>query len=171
MRRQLIGLLMALAATPALAQAPPETRARCMAPDPEAKIAGCTAVIVSGLENASNLAVAYSNRSDAEEVLGLHDRAIADATTAIQLNPSRAAAYNARAWAYHGKGEDAEGLPDAEKAVQLAPGDPYILETRAEIYERLGRRDAALVDYRASAAIAPGLKEAQDGLRRLGAGS
>jgi tetratricopeptide (TPR) repeat protein len=142
-----------------------------MDPDPDTKIAGCTAVIASGLENASNLAVAYANRSDAEELKGLHDQAIEDASMAIRLNPDRAAAYNARAWARHGKGEDAIGLADAEKAVQLAPNDPYILETRAEIYERLGRRDDALEDYRASLAIAPGLKEARDGLKRLSSGT
>jgi tetratricopeptide (TPR) repeat protein len=168
MLRLLMVFVLMATASPAWAQTQDDGRARCMNPNPDTKIAGCTAVILSGQETAANLAVAYSNRSDAYEAKGLHDLAIADASTAIGLSPSHAAAFNARAWAYHGKGDDARGLPDAQKAVELAPNDAYVLETRAEIYEKLGQREKAIADYRTALAIDPDLREAQDGLRRLG---
>jgi Tfp pilus assembly protein PilF len=84
------------------------------------------------------------------------------------LNPQYSDAYNSRAWTYHVKGEDAKGLPDAEKAVALAPKDANSIETRAEIYEKLGQRDKALADFRVALKLAPAMKEARDGVKRLG---
>jgi tetratricopeptide (TPR) repeat protein len=156
-----------VSAPPASAQSLTAARQRCVNPEPEIKIVGCTEIILSDKETPQNLAVAYSNRAAGYDALGRHDRAVADADKAVALNPDYADAYNERAWARHGEGHDAEALPDAEKAVALAPDDPYSLETRAEIYEKLGRKADAISDYRAALKLSPGLKPAVDGLRRV----
>jgi tetratricopeptide (TPR) repeat protein len=168
MFRLALVLGLSLAAASASAQDLQHSRARCMNPDLEIKIEGCSSVILSGQESPANLAVAYSNRAAAYDAKGQHDQAIADAAKAIALHPGYADAYNERAWAYHGKGQDALGLPDAEQAVALAPTDAFSLETRAEIHERLGDRAGAIADYRAALTLAPGLEPARDGLKRLG---
>jgi hypothetical protein len=50
-------------------------------------IGGCTAVIQSGKETRSALAMAYNNRGVAYRAKGEGDRAIADFNKAIELNP------------------------------------------------------------------------------------
>jgi tetratricopeptide (TPR) repeat protein len=59
-------------------------------------ISGCTAVIQSGRETASNLATAFSNRGSAYGDKGQHDRAVQDFDQVIQLDPSNAG--RRRAW-------------------------------------------------------------------------
>jgi len=179
MRRIIYGLALALTALPARAQAPQQAplaegdlcaglRSGVIAPT-DARIGNCTKLIESGRLSNANLAITYSNRGLAYEAKGLVDKAIADHTKAIALNPDYAAAYNNRAWDYHLQGQDAKGLPDAEKAVALAPNNAAIIETRAEIHEKLGPRDQAIADYRAALKLDLAMKAARDGLKRLGA--
>jgi TonB family protein len=122
----------------------------------------------------------YLDRAMSYQAKGFLDQAIADYTTVITLSaqtvarhpnfvPPLAKAYNGLAWGYHSMGEDVLALPYAEKAVLAAPQDANAVETRAEVYERLGRRDDAVASYRAALKLQPNMREAQDGLRRLGA--
>ena len=112
---------------------------------------------------------ALTNRGNTYGAKGLYDQAIADFTKVIQLKPDDAIAYNNRAANYHLAGQDSKGLLDANRAVALAPKLPGVTETRAQIYEKLGQRDKAMADYRQSLSLDPGRKNAQDGLKRLGA--
>jgi len=66
---------------------------RCLAPDPDLKISGCTAVIQSGHETQQNLAIAFYNRGNAYVRKGQNDRAIQDYDQAIRLNPNFADAF------------------------------------------------------------------------------
>lgn len=170
MRCLLIGVSMVLVASPSLAQTKDESL--CMSRDREVQIGGCTALIQSGQESPTGLAVAYSNRGTAYADEGLYEKAIADLTKAIALVPNDPTAYNGRAWAWHLKGDDAKGLPDVEKAIALSPNDADSYETRAEIYEKLGRRTSAIADYRTTLKFAaPGSEARRDariGLKRLG---
>ena len=111
----------------------------------------------------------YYHRGSAYTYKRLYDLAIADYTKAIALKPDDGNYYASRALAYHFKGEDAQGLPDADKAVALLPKYDNVIENRAEIYEKLDRRDDAIADYRAALALNPNDKDAQAGLKRLGA--
>jgi hypothetical protein len=89
---------------------------------------------------------------------------------APQTHPAQAAsALNSIAWAYHVAGKDAQGLPEAERSLALDPTNANVLETRAEIRERLGQREGAIADYRAALLRRPDMKDAKDGLARLGA--
>ncbi len=155
MWRLLIGLALALIALPPQ-HAWAQDRGPCWYSNasPDLVIAGCTDLIKSGRspsgpENTFEISSDYAQRGDAYEKKHLYDRAIADYTQAIALEPNFDNYYNSRAWAYHLKGEDTKGLPDAQKAVVLSPIADNI-ETRAEIYEKLGQRDKAIADYRAA---------------------
>src|SRR5258708_31589841 len=56
-------------------------------------IEACTEIIQSGRETKQNLAVAYIGRGTAYGDKGDYDRAIADFTKAIELDPKSAVAY------------------------------------------------------------------------------
>ena len=167
MRRILIGLVLLLAAAPAWAQSNRDICGSGSA-NPDQSIAACTALIQSGQESISNLAIDFYDRGNAYGAKGNNVQEIADQTQAITLNPGYASAYNNRAWAYHLNGEDAKGLPDANKGIELAPTANHF-ETRAEIYEKLGLSANAITDYRASLKIEPNKADSLAGLKRLGA--
>ncbi|HEY3888817.1 MAG TPA: hypothetical protein VGL73_09605, partial [Caulobacteraceae bacterium] len=63
MRGAFIGLILAFIALPAWAQTRDESMAQCVGADPDAAVAGCTALIQSGQETTTPLAVAYNNRA------------------------------------------------------------------------------------------------------------
>ena len=91
MRRISIALCMMLFAAPALAQTQ-QQRDWCQDPvngvTADQTIEGCTALIQSGRETASDLAgYDYLNRGHAYEGKGLHDLAIADENEARSMTP------------------------------------------------------------------------------------
>src|SRR6476659_4167910 len=71
----------------------------------EIAIAACTAVINSGKESQNALAIADFNRGQSYDSKGDKDRAIADYSKAIDLNPRDSNYYNNRGVAYRGKGD------------------------------------------------------------------
>jgi Tfp pilus assembly protein PilF len=115
MRGLLIGLALALAAPPTLAQTRQEEqrlqerlqqqREWCLAPGPTngQAIEGCTALIESARETSASKAVAYHHRGFAYEREGWLAQAIADYTTAIALEPDNAGPYDNRGAAYEKK--------------------------------------------------------------------
>jgi lipoprotein NlpI len=88
---------------------------------PDVQIAGCTAVIRSDRETAADRARAYHLRGVAYRDKGDLDRAIADFSEAIGLNPLLASAYHDRGVAYRAKGDHGRAIADDERAVQLDP--------------------------------------------------
>src|SRR3979409_1406992 len=75
---------------PAALRAQSEERSRCLARggvSPEQKLNSCTAVIESGQETPQGLVAAFNNRGNANLSSQSHDRAIADYTEAIRLDP------------------------------------------------------------------------------------
>ena len=81
----------------------------------------CTAIIQSGKETLANLALAYNNRGMTYNGTGEYDRAIADYSEAIRLNPKDPAAYNNRGNAYSRKGEYDRAIADLNEAIRLDP--------------------------------------------------
>jgi tetratricopeptide (TPR) repeat protein len=77
--------------------------------------------------------------------------------------------YYNRGVAYAGKGLYDQAIADYTKAIELKPDDAEAHYNRGLEYEKLGQRDEAIADYRQAISLEPGMKEAQDGLKRLGA--
>jgi tetratricopeptide (TPR) repeat protein len=115
-----------------------------------------------------NLAGAYNRRGLAYFAKGLRDQAIADYTKTIELKPDYAEAYFSRGNAYRGKKLDDQAIADYPKPIGLKPDYAYAYYHPGLEYEKLGQRDNAIADYRQALSLDPGMKEAQDGLKRLG---
>ena len=110
-------------------------------PSPDLMIDGCTAVIQSGPR-----AWAFNNRGSAYGRKGDYDRAIADSTEAIRLDPKDAHAYNNRGHAYYGKGDYDRAIGDYTEAIRLDPKDAKVFENRGVAYNLKGDFDRAIAD-------------------------
>ncbi len=90
--------------------------------DLERKIRGCTQIIERGTrESLENRASAYINRGVAYTKKGEVDRAIADYTKAIALDPDDAEAYYNRGVVYGRKGDKEREIADFRKALEINP--------------------------------------------------
>jgi tetratricopeptide (TPR) repeat protein len=84
-----------------------------------------------------------------------YDRAIADFSTLIELNPKRADAFDRRALAHLGMRFSDRALKDATEALALEPNNVVFLNNRAAIYIRKGQYDNAIKDLTAALTIEP----------------
>ncbi len=104
--------------------------------------------------------IAYYDKKD-------WDRAIADYTEAIRLDPRNAEALNNRAWTKYIAGRPSDALTDADAALRIARDKAYIWDTRGHINEALGQKQSAISDYRKAIELDPNLKSSRDNLERL----
>src|ERR1700722_7554764 len=118
MRTIFIAMVFALSALPAWAQSKGDFEAKCLGPDAEAAIAGCTALIQGNLESGLNLSVTYYDRGSAYLRKGFLDEAIADFSKAVAVKPIPQA-YNSRGLAYHRKGLYDKAVADFSQAIAL----------------------------------------------------
>jgi tetratricopeptide (TPR) repeat protein len=96
--------------------------------DPDRGIPACTRIIESGGEIERYRAIAYSNRAGVYMSNGDNDRAIADASEAIRLDPKSMPAYFSRGRAnlYSGEAPCPRRLPiSTNQASMLNPKDAY----------------------------------------------
>ena len=84
------------------------------------------------------------------------------------LDPANAKYYVLRSAAYLRIGKPEGALEDAQRAVELDRRLPMAYAARASAVEALNRRDEAITDFRAALALAPAMREAREGLGRLG---
>jgi Flp pilus assembly protein TadD len=96
------------------------------------------------------------------------DTAIAHFTKAIEVKPDDAVAYRNRGIAYGEKDLHDQAIADFTMAIELKPDDASAYNNRGIAYENLRQRDKAIADYRQALSLEPGMKEAQEGLKRLG---
>jgi tetratricopeptide (TPR) repeat protein len=122
----------------------------CNSPDPERRIAGCTALIDAPGTLPGERANAYYLRGLAYSRLGQHQRSIPDFDAAIRIVPSSALALNSRANAWLKLGQPSQGVADIELALALEPRDPIVNATRGEIGQALGDRELAMRHHEAA---------------------
>jgi tetratricopeptide (TPR) repeat protein len=84
-------------------------------------ISGCTAIIQSGEQSPRNLSTAFNNRGNAYYVKKDYDRAIADFSEAIRIDPKFAVAFYNRSAAYRDKGDGERSIDDYIQAIRLDP--------------------------------------------------
>lgn len=93
--------------------------------DPDLRVRSCSARIQSGQETKKNLALAHFNRGNAYGAKGDQDRAIADYTEAIRLDPKDDRSYALRGRLYLYRGKFSNALADFNQASELDPQDAY----------------------------------------------
>lgn len=89
---------------------------------------------------------ALGQRADAQLQLRRPERAVADLSEAIRLQPTDPALFGARAESYKRMGQFARAYADGERAVALAPDAPRPYLLRGQIALELGRPDQAQAD-------------------------
>jgi tetratricopeptide (TPR) repeat protein len=104
----------------------PNDRVDCFSNDVDRIIRGCTEVI-NGRPDLSQrliLPVVYHRRGTAYASKKEYDRAIADYTKAIEIDPQHVGAYNDRGIAYTNKGDYENAIADVTRAVELTRAKP-----------------------------------------------
>ncbi len=80
-----------------------------------------TKAIASGKLSPGYLGIVYNNRGNAWDGKGDYDRAIADYTKAIEIDPKYANAYYSRGIAWGKKGNSDRAIADYTKAIEIDP--------------------------------------------------
>jgi Tfp pilus assembly protein PilF len=92
--------------------------------DLDLTIRACTEIIDRGKrESQQSKARAYTNRGIAYDLKGDLDRAIADYTKAIAIDPNTAKAYTNRGISYAKKGQVDRAMADFRKALEIDPSN------------------------------------------------
>jgi serine/threonine protein kinase/tetratricopeptide (TPR) repeat protein len=89
----------------------------------------------------------YYKRGASYAEKGEYDKAIADLTEAIQLDPKVAGAYNRRGFCYFAKHEYDKAIADCSEAIRLDPQDADNYSLRATAYQKKHEYNLALKDY------------------------
>ncbi|MBO0712076.1 MAG: tetratricopeptide repeat protein [Acetobacteraceae bacterium] len=159
---------------------------------PDLRISGCTNVIQSGRESARRMAIAFNNRRNAYCAEKDDDKAIVDATRAIELDPQYGLAYAVCGRADRQKGDTDGALESCEqalkydannprtlndlgnanhakkdygRAIAADPAYPYAYNNRGVGHDEKGAHDLALADDDKALALSPKLAGALFGRR------
>jgi tetratricopeptide (TPR) repeat protein len=128
----------------------------CNARDPDRNIAGCTRVIEDDHESAKTRSIAYVGRGLAWIDKGNRDRAMADLTDAIRLDPDNSLAYSNRGILWREKRDVDRAIADFSEAIRIeplpksdlpGPGYVNIYVNRGLAWQSKGDLDHALSDY------------------------
>ena len=116
--------------------------------DPDKVIPACTKMAEDRTDTPHNRAVAYYDRGNAYKNLKDYDRALADFSDALKLDPRYAHAYLNRGFVYAAKNDADHAIADLNRSIQLDPAEPMAYFNRGLIY-RVGKHndDAAIADF------------------------
>jgi len=123
---------------------------------PDMRIAGCGAIISDGLETPQTIALAFLRRANAWEAKGDRERALADFSESIRLNPSDAHAFNGRGAVQKDFGQ---AIADFDEAIRLDPSYAKAYYNRGVAWSGRGETDNALSDF--NEALAFGFADAR----------
>ena len=115
--------------------------------NPEASIKACTRLIEFGSLERPELAKAYYVRGAEWAVQGNHDRAIADFTTAIDLDPKLAGVHYSRALSHSERGDHDRAIADYDAVLRLAPKETKAYVGRAFEWNVKGDHKRAIADF------------------------
>jgi tetratricopeptide (TPR) repeat protein len=152
--RRLVGAALFVAAClflgPAVAA---DDRDTCRVDPSETAIAACTRVINSGSSTREDLVDAYTNRGQLQFAQKDYDRALADFTIALGLNPHFAIALGNRANCYFDNRDFDRAIADYSQAIGIDANYTAAYAGRAMSYERKGDSLNAIADYRSALAV------------------
>jgi len=91
------------------------------------------------------------------------DRDIAEATRALETNPSDVAALQRRAMAYNRSGRQAEAIRDLTKAIEVRPSDPNLHSARGGVHYGARQYELAMEAYNEAIRLEPNHVFARNG--------
>lgn len=152
MRRPLLSLVLLCGLAAPLYAASEALLAACEKDDspPDAIIAACTPIAEDRQEDPEVSTDAYFNRGLAYSRKGDRDRAMADYSEAIRLNPKNKMAIYNRGSGHLAKRDYDRAIADSSAGIRLDPTVPYGYGTRAVAHHAKSNLDAALADYEAA---------------------
>jgi len=120
------------------------------------QIKGCTEIIKRGKkETRKSRRLAYYYRGKGHYEKRQYDRAIADYTKAIELNPKFADAYNFRGIAYRKIGQYDRAIADHTKMIELVPEFAGGYINRGSVFVSKGEYDRAISDFSKAIELKP----------------
>ncbi len=99
--------------------------------------------------------LAYTNRGNANVVLGRYQQAIEDCTKALQIKPDYPYAYFNRGFAYGKLGQYQRAIEDLNHGIRLKPDDGSGYFNRGNAYGKLGQYQRAIEDYNLGIRLKP----------------
>jgi tetratricopeptide (TPR) repeat protein len=138
-----------------MGQSTQENVTKCNSSNPDARIAGCTALIQSGLLatvkagllTSGGQSTIYNNRGDAYKVKGDYVHAIEDFSEAIRLKPTAELSYYQRGSSYKKKGDYDRAIQDFNTALYLNPKYELAYYDRGNTYINKEEYDLAIRDF------------------------
>ena len=124
--------------------------------DADLRIGACTALIRSGSESDHALASTFNDRATAYYDRGDYDRAIADYTVALRLEPDAPEPLGNRCWIHAIRGRIDAALADCNRSIALDPDNPDARDARGLVYLRMNKWAAAIADYDVALRLKPG---------------
>ena len=134
----IVPLVSALFLLIGMVSANADDTATCNNASGDESIAACTRVISSDKFKGNNLAITLNNRGNAYHGKGDRDRAIADYSEAIRVDPKHPTSYNYRGNSYFEKGNYDSAIADYTEAIRLNPKYATAHHNRGLGYYRKG---------------------------------
>jgi tetratricopeptide (TPR) repeat protein len=126
--------------------------------DPDLQIKACTIEIRRG----GNVAWAYTNRGNAYFAKGNNDRAVAEYSKAIEIDPRSALAYGTRGMVHSIQNENDRAIADYNKAIERDPKNAVFYNNRAWAYFKSGNAAQGLPDAENALELQPDYARALD---------
>jgi lipoprotein NlpI len=150
--------VVALAGLPTVAAADDEDT--CTKQSGDLAIAACSRAIDSGRYTGRSLAADYVKRGREYQARRDLDRALADFSEAIRLDPTFALAFNLRGLAYKIKGDFDRAIADDDEGIRLDPTIAAAFNNRGSAYSAKGDVDRAIADYNEAIRLDPKISSA-----------
>ena len=125
-------------------------------PNAATAIAACTRLYESGTLGPPNRAIALGNRGAAAKFLGRYDRAMADFTLAMGLDPRNPRYFCQRGDVLRRQGVLRDAIADYNAALTRAPGSICAFQGRAQAYLAQGNTQQALANIAQALRSKPG---------------
>ena len=119
----------------------------CRKASADVAIAACNRAIESRTFSGGELAALHNDRGWAHYGMGNLDRAIADYTEAIRINPKVAATFTNRGIAWHDRRDYDRALADTNEAIRLDPSFYFARSIRGLVWHAKGDFNNAIADY------------------------
>ena len=155
MKALLITLIVASVPSAALAQINQDATS-CKAEDPDdATVSACTHLIETNELGPDDRAVAYCHRGAAYWRNGDYDKALADESKAIEINPEFADAYMTRGAFFVDTGDYDQAIAETSRAISIDPRNVRAYSNRAFARGRKGDFAGAIADTTKAIEIDP----------------